>query len=75
VGKDEANQALSLERAQAVKARLVKTGVEPGRITTVGYGEKFPVESNKTPAGRTQNRRVEILVLNEGVAADTQIRK
>ena len=75
VGKEDSNQALSLERARSVKAVLLRNGVAPDRIATVGYGELFPAESNKTAAGRAKNRRVEVIILNEGVTADTQIRK
>ena len=75
VGEEDQNWALSLQRAQAVKARLFRTGVDSSRITAVGYGEKFPVESNKTSAGRSQNRRVDLIILNEGVRADSQIRR
>jgi outer membrane protein OmpA-like peptidoglycan-associated protein len=41
----------------------------------VGYGESFPAESNKTAAGRAKNRRVDVIILNEGVTPDMQIRK
>jgi outer membrane protein OmpA-like peptidoglycan-associated protein len=75
VGKDDYNLALSQKRADSVKARLVGDGIEAGRITTVGYGKKFPVASNDTKAGKAQNRRVDVVVLNEGVSAETQMRK
>jgi len=74
VGGDDYNLVLSRKRADSVKYRLMGDGIQEGRITTVGYGKKFPVASNDTKAGKAQNRRVEVIILNEGVKADTQFR-
>ena len=63
VGTDAYNQKLSIRRAEAVKAYLQGKGIEANRIYTEGKGEKQPVESNKTAAGRAKNRRVEIEVV------------
>ena len=63
VGTDEYNQKLSIRRAEAVKAYLQDKGIEANRIYTEGKGEKQPVADNKTAAGRTKNRRVEIEVV------------
>ncbi|PQZ90743.1 MULTISPECIES: OmpA family protein [Pseudomonas] len=62
VGPDAYNQKLSQRRADAVKQVLVKDGVAPSRITSVGYGESRPVADNATEAGRAVNRRVEASV-------------
>jgi outer membrane protein OmpA-like peptidoglycan-associated protein len=75
VGKDDYNLALSRKRADSVKYKLTGDGIEAVRITTVGYGKKFPLASNDTKAGKAQNRRVEVIILNEGVKADTQFRR
>jgi outer membrane protein OmpA-like peptidoglycan-associated protein len=75
VGKDDSNLALSQKRADSVKAKLVGEGIEAGRTTTVGYGKKFPLANNDTKAGKAQNRRVEVVILNEGVKAEKQLRK
>lgn len=75
VGDDDYNLALSRRRADSVKDNLMGNGIEASRITTVGYGEKFPLAGNDTTAGKTQNRRVEVVILNEGVKADTQLRR
>lgn len=64
-GSDEYNQGLSERRARSVANYLIKLGVDKKRISTVGHGERFPVATNKTSAGREQNRRVEILILKE----------
>lgn len=61
-GSEEHNQALSQRRAQAVHNYLVGRGVEPARMTAVGYGESLPAASNDTEWGRQQNRRVDILL-------------
>ena len=62
-GSDSYNQMLSQQRAQAVSNVLIGDGVQPVRIDTVGYGETRPIASNSTPAGRAQNRRVELTLL------------
>ena len=63
IGTDAYNQKLSIRRAEAVKAYLMGKGIDANRIYTEGKGEKQPVESNKTAAGRAKNRRVEIEVV------------
>jgi OOP family OmpA-OmpF porin len=63
VGADAYNQALSVKRAEAVKAYLVSKGIEKNRVYTEGKGEKQPVADNKTAEGRSKNRRVEIEVV------------
>ncbi|MGB1450658.1 MAG: OmpA family protein [Marinirhabdus sp.] len=61
VGGDAYNLKLSKERAASVMAYLTTVGGLPAdRLTSEGYGESRPVASNKTKAGRQQNRRVEI---------------
>jgi outer membrane protein OmpA-like peptidoglycan-associated protein len=75
VGGDDYNLVLSRKRADSVKYKLMADGVEANRITTMGYGKKFPIASNDTKAGKAQNRRVEVIILNEGVKADTQFRQ
>ena len=60
-GREEIfNQQLSEERAGRVRTFLISEGVEPSRITAIGFGESLPLVSNDTAAGRVQNRRVEI---------------
>lgn len=57
------NQDLSQRRAAAVAAVLRQAGVSGARLVPYGVGENQPVASNLTPAGRQQNRRVEILII------------
>lgn len=56
------NMALSLARATAVRDALVALGIEAARIDAVGYGEGKPIADNETAAGRSSNRRINILV-------------
>jgi outer membrane protein OmpA-like peptidoglycan-associated protein len=61
-GSAETNRLLSQRRAEAVRDVLVGDGIEPQRLAVQGMGEDYPIASNTTPAGRQQNRRVEVLV-------------
>jgi outer membrane protein OmpA-like peptidoglycan-associated protein len=61
-GSDAYNQQLSERRAWSVQRLLVERGVNPSRITAIGYGESRPVASNDNAGGRQLNRRVEIRV-------------
>lgn len=70
-GAADYNLGLSQRRAQSVRDLLVDRGIGPGRITTEGLGEEYPVASNNSGAGRQQNRRVEIILLKPGVDPDT----
>ena len=62
-GSPEANQRLSLQRAEAVRAYLVERhGIEASRIDVEGRGSSDPVASNETAEGRAQNRRAVIVL-------------
>jgi outer membrane protein OmpA-like peptidoglycan-associated protein/Mg-chelatase subunit ChlD len=63
VGSNRINDALSKRRAESVKRYLVKKGISPRRIKTVGYGERRPIASNATEWGRRLNRRTEIVIV------------
>ncbi len=65
-GDAERNLQLSLVRAEAVKAYLVKRGIAAGQIQTVGHGSDVPIADNHTDEGRRQNRRIEFHVLEAG---------
>ncbi|PHS66875.1 MAG: cell envelope biogenesis protein OmpA [Flavobacterium sp.] len=60
VGRDSSNMTLSTNRAESVLNYLESHGIADGRLTHQGYGEERPLDSNKTRAGRANNRRVEI---------------
>jgi outer membrane protein OmpA-like peptidoglycan-associated protein len=62
-GSDAYNQKLSERRASSVATYLSGQGVEAGRMVTAGAGEGYPVASNDTEEGRSQNRRVEITIV------------
>ncbi len=66
VGPAVYNIDLSIRRANAVRALLVLRGVDSSRIETAGIGDSNPVFSNKTPTGRSLNRRVEIRINYSG---------
>ena len=61
-GEAAYNLQLSQRRAQSVANILIAGGVQSQRIAAGGQGESQPVASNDTPAGRSQNRRVEIII-------------
>ena len=62
-GEDTYNQWLSERRAAAVRQMMIdKHGVSPAQITSAGYGETRPIADNSTPEGRSQNRRVELVL-------------
>ena len=63
VGSDDYNQKLSEQRAASVSNYLVGKGLMRQRFEVVGMGERYPIASNDTDAGRAQNRRVEIRVV------------
>ena len=62
VGGKQANEKLSRDRAEAVKAYLVAHGVNAEHIEASGRGESEPIAGNDTPAGRAANRRAEIFI-------------
>jgi OmpA-OmpF porin, OOP family len=65
-GTDAYNLDLSQRRARTVESLLLVQGVDPTRLVTRGYGEGYPVASNAAAAGRQQNRRVEVVILEPG---------
>ena len=63
VGTAAKNKVLSQDRANTVRAYLLTKGIDPSRVTAVGYGMSKPVASNATADGRAQNRRTEVTIL------------
>jgi outer membrane protein OmpA-like peptidoglycan-associated protein len=59
-GTNAFNQKLSEDRANAVKKALVEKGINANNLTTAGFGETKPIATNKTKAGKAQNRRTEV---------------
>jgi hypothetical protein len=59
-GSDAWNLRLSQARADAIRAAILEGGPAPERITAVGYGELYPLDTNSTEAGRMRNRRIEL---------------
>ncbi len=69
----ESGITISKQRADAVKKFLVKAGVNPNQLETVGYGATKPKFNNSTPGGRSKNRRVEISLKGDAEAIATNI--
>ncbi|HMZ88174.1 MAG TPA: OmpA family protein [Chitinophagales bacterium] len=63
IGTEIDNQKLSQNRANSVKAYLVSKGIEDARISTMGFGESKPIDTNANEVGRANNRRTEIEIL------------
>lgn len=62
-GSEATNETLSQERADAVKAALVKAGVAADRVSTKGYAAEKPTATNQTSEGRHENRRIDVVVV------------
>ncbi len=61
-GSDKVNDPLSVKRAEVAKAYLISKGVDGARLFAEGFGSSQPVDSNDTPQGRAQNRRVDVKI-------------
>jgi outer membrane protein OmpA-like peptidoglycan-associated protein len=66
-GRAAFNQRLSLLRAQAVRDYLLRQGLAPEAVTAKGFGSALAQASNETPAGRQQNRRVELVLTGPAI--------
>ena len=63
IGSSAYNQILSEKRAGTAKKYLVEKGIDPERLTAVGYGSTQTAVSNNTEAARAQNRRIDFIVM------------
>jgi len=65
IGSEAYNMKLSQRRADSVVQYLTNKGVPASKLEAVGYGKTRPIATNKTAAGRAQNRRVEFNVVDQ----------
>ncbi|HLV86987.1 MAG TPA: OmpA family protein [Candidatus Sulfotelmatobacter sp.] len=72
VGGDQYNQALSEQRAEAVRQYFVQQGISAGSIDAQGFGKSEPIASNDTPEGRQQNRRVELILSGDAIGNNAE---
>jgi outer membrane protein OmpA-like peptidoglycan-associated protein len=70
IGREQANNAVSFERAKVVLATLAREGVGDARLHPIGRGDDRPIASNRSIAGRARNRRVELIVSRYAPNAD-----
>ena len=75
VGNAAYNKTLSQKRAQAVVTWLTSHGIDKGRMGGIGKGKDDPIDTNGTPEGRANNRRVEFHILDQAPAAKEFVRK
>jgi chemotaxis protein MotB len=68
--KFPSNWELSSARATTVVRELIKNGINPPRLSAIGYGEFHPVADNKIEAGRFKNRRVSLLIISQDYSRD-----
>jgi outer membrane protein OmpA-like peptidoglycan-associated protein len=68
MGSEDYNVGLSQRRADSVKAYLAGQGIGSARLSASGKGESAPVADNDSAAGRQQNRRVEVVIVDQNVA-------
>lgn len=64
-GKYTNNFELSMARAYSVIEFMEKNGIDPKRLSGIGYGEWRPIADNSTPQGRARNRRIEITLIKK----------
>lgn len=64
-GDEVTNLEISERRANKVLEALVALGVDPARVSTAGMGEDFPIASNESEEGRSRNRRVDVILLDD----------
>lgn len=64
-GNPEYNRKLSQNRAESVRNFLIGQGIPPERLEAMGYGMTQPIADNRTEEGRTQNRRVEFIIVSQ----------
>jgi outer membrane protein OmpA-like peptidoglycan-associated protein len=64
-GTEQVNKILSERRAKAVVDFLIRNGINPARLSYVGYGYGQPIAPNTTPEGRRQNRRTEFKIISQ----------
>ncbi|MCC6933940.1 MAG: OmpA family protein [Deltaproteobacteria bacterium] len=69
VGTTLYNEKLSINRAESVAKELEKNNVSPARLRVRGFGEGYPIATNNTDAGRSRNRRVEVIFENDSYEA------
>lgn len=60
-GNYNKNMQLSQMRAESVRQYMISKGIEPARLRAVGFGSSSPVADNRTAAGRSMNRRIEVI--------------
>ena len=65
VGSSRKNLELSQLRADAVRAFMIRKGVEADRLQAVGYGDTHPIDKRKTAEARAKNRRVEFIIVEQ----------
>lgn len=68
IGSSSYNLKLSKKRTQSVYNYFINEGLDKERMQMAGYGESFPIATNRTKAGRAKNRRVEIILLKNDEA-------
>jgi outer membrane protein OmpA-like peptidoglycan-associated protein len=65
-GTPEHNLDLSDRRAKSVRNYLIKSGISPARLSSRGFGREKPIDTNDTPEGKANNRRVEFKIIDDG---------